>query len=308
MALSGSLSKAGATVGEIFSEAKQINVTYDPSKVTVHQLAQAVAETEQIHPGNRYQAGLLVTIEEPAKNAAKVKTGLKRVRGVADFAAVPGATDPGDIMILFAPLSRTAKPADQVKASQIAESLEKAGVKFSGLPGSSAGGSAENDPKKKQPAAKGTAKTKPGEGDSAAEKTKPTRPAASTAKTKPARDPASSPTKSKDDEPEEKPRFQILAGDEDKVYLIDHETKSDEGKELKKLVKEGDKFGDFIVKEVGDDDGLYVVLEHAGTKETTRVEKKKKEKDKDGDKPTEPKEKDGGDKDKNEKKKDKAAN
>jgi hypothetical protein len=273
------------------TETKQMPVTYDPSKVTLHQLVQAVSETQPLH-GKPYAAGVHVTIEDADKSAAKVKKALGQVKGVANFLPAPGASEPGEIMVILKPLPRTAKPADHVKATQIAEALEKAGVKFDGLPTSSAGGAAENDPKKKQ----------------TAEKTKPARPPSSTAKTKSARDPASSPAKSKDDEPEEKPRFQILAGDEDKVYLIDHETKSDEGKELKKLVKEGDKFGDYVVKEVGDDDGLYVVLEHSETKETTRVEKKKKEKDKDGDKATEPKEKDAGDKDKNDEKKDKDAN
>jgi len=285
-------------VGAVGTETKQMPVTYDPSKVTLHQLVQTVAETSPVH-GKPYEAGVLVTIEDAAKSAAKVKKALGQVKGVVNFLPAPGASGPGEIMVVLKPLARTAKPADHVKASQIAEALEKNGVKFTDLPGGSAGGTAENDAKKKQSAAKGTAKTKPGEGDSAAEKTKPARTATSTTKTKPA---ATSPTKSKDDDSEEKPRFQILAGDEDKVYLIDHETKSDEGKELKKLVKEGDKFGDYVVKEVGDDDGLYVVLEHAETKETTRVEKKKKDKDKDGDKPAEPKEKETGDKDKSEEK------
>jgi len=304
--LSSSLSMLSTTiqVGAVGTETKQMPVTYDPSKVTLHQLVQAVADTPPVH-GKPYAAGVHVTIEDAEKSASKVKKGLGQVKGVMNFMTAPGASDPGEIMVVLKPLARNAKLADHVKASQIAEALEKAGVKFDGLPGGSAGGTAENDPKKKPTAAKGTAKTKSGDGDSAAEKTKPTRTTPGTAKTKPARDPATSPAKSKDDDSEEKPRFQILAGDEDKVYLIDHETKSDEGKLLQKLVKDGDKFGDYIVKEVGDDDGLYVVLEHAETKETTRVEKKKKEKDKDGDKPAASKEKEAGDKDKGEEKKDK---
>ena len=283
-------------VGAVGTETKQMPVTYDASKVTLHQLVQTVADTPPVH-GKPYQAGVLVTIEDAAKSAAKVKKGLGQVKGVVNFLPAPGASDPGEIMVLLKPLPRTAKPADHVKASQIAEALEKSGVKFSGLPGGSASGTADNDSKKKQ-TAKSTAKTKSGEGDSTAEKSKPARAATSSTKTKPA---ASSPTKSKDDEPGEKPRFQILAGDEDKVYVVDHETKTEEGKELKKLVKEGDKFGAYIVKEVGDDDGLYVVLEHSETKDTIRVEHKKK--DKEGDKPKEEKpkdskEKEAGDKDK----------
>jgi hypothetical protein len=292
-------------VGAVGTETKQMPVTYDPSKVSLHQLVQTVAETAPVH-GKPYEAGVLVTIEDAAKSAAKVKKALGQVKGVMNFLPAPGASEPGEIMLVLRPLPRGAKPADHVKASQIAEALEKAGVKFSGLPGGSASGTAENDPKKKQPVAKGSTKTKPGDGDSAADKTKPARATHSAAKTNPARDPASSPTKSKDDEPEEKPRFQILAGDEAKVYIIDHETKSEEGKELKKLVKEGDKFGDYIVKEVGDDDGLYVVLEHAETKDTIRVEHKKKEKEGEKpkqDKPKDPKEKEAGDKDKKEEKK-----
>jgi hypothetical protein len=291
-------------VGAVGTETKQMPVTYDANKVTLHQLVQAVADTPPVH-GKPYAAGVYVTIEDAEKSASKVKKGLGQVKGVMNFMGAPGASEPGEIMIVLRPLARNAKPADHVKASQIGEALEKAGVKFDGLPGGSAGGTAENDPKKKPSTAKGTAKTKSGDGDSATEKTKPARTTPSTAKTKPARDPATSPAKSKDDEPEEKPRFQILAGDEDKVYLIDHETKTDDGKELKKLVKQGDEFGNYVVKEVGDDDGLYVVLEHAETKEATRVEKKKKEKDKDADKPAEPKEKETGDKDKGEEKKDK---
>jgi hypothetical protein len=276
-------------------------VTYDPSKVSLHQLVQAVADTPPVH-GKPYAAGVYVEIEDAEKSASKVKKGLGQVKGVMNFLPAPGASGPGEIMVVLKPLARNAKPADHVKASQIGEALEKAGVKFDGLPGGSAGGSAENDPKKKS-TAKGTAKTKSGDGDSATDKTKPARTTPSTSKTKPARDPASSPEKSKDDEPDEKPRFQILAGDEDKVYLIDHETKSDDGKELKRLVKQGDTFGDYVVKEVGDDDGLYVVLEHAETKETTRIEKKKKEKA--GDKPPEPVEKKSDAKDKGEENNDK---
>src|SRR5439155_22229118 len=65
------------------------------------------------------------------------------------------------------------------------------------------------------------------------------------------------------------PRFQILAVGDEKVYLADHETK------LKKLVKAGDKFGEFVVKEITDKDGWVVLLEKPGTKETIRIEEKK---------------------------------
>jgi copper chaperone CopZ len=276
-ALSGSLSKAGANVGEIFSEAKQINVSYDPAKVTLHQVIQSVAETEPVHPGSRYQAGVLVTIDVVAKNATKVKGALKKVKGVVDFAPVPGATNPGDIMVALAPLSRAAKPTDHVKASHIAEALEKAGVKFSGIETSRGGAAAADD--KKNPGAKSSAKAKPGDDESPGEKSKPTR-SPPTPKSKPTREP-SAPPKAKEDSAD-KPRFEILAQASGKIYLVDRETKSDEGKELKKFVKAGDTFGDYTVKETGDDDGLFVILEHTETKETIRVEREKKEK---GEKP-----------------------
>ena len=287
-ALSGSLRKVDSSVrvGGVGVETKQVDVTYDPTKVTLHQLAQAVAETEPIH-GKPYQAGVVIKIEDP-KTASKVPGALKKVKGVTGVTTPPGLS-PGEVAITVAPLPRQTKPADQVKASQIADALEKAGVKFSGLDASGGGsGTPFGEQDKKKPAAKGTAKPKPGE-DMPPEKSKPARTPSITPKTKPAREP-SSPDKSKEGA-EDKPRFEIQGEAGGKYYLVDHETKTEEGKVLKKFVKVGDKFGDYIVKEAGDDDGLFIVLEHSETKETVRVEheKKDKEKDKDGDKPKEEK-------------------
>ena len=62
-ALSGSLRQAGASSSAIELTTKQITVKYDPDKVTVHQLAQAVAGTQPLH-NEPYQAGLLMTVEE----------------------------------------------------------------------------------------------------------------------------------------------------------------------------------------------------------------------------------------------------
>ena len=234
---------------------------------------QTVAETEPVH-GTPYHAGLVVTVGDPDKNAAKVKSALKRVKGVADIAPVPNASEPGEIAILFAPLSAKAKAAEQVKASQIAEALQKAGVKFSGLPssgpaGAGIGSSDEPDSKRKLPAAKGSAKSKSGPDDTMPEdKTKPSRPlggASSKEKTKPARPSADPARKPKEASSEDTPRFQILAVTGEGMYLTDHEAK------LKKLVKQGDKFGEFIVKELGNADGPFLVLENPETKDTIRV-------------------------------------
>ncbi len=293
-ALSGSLSKVDASVrvGGVFSEAKQIPLTYDPSKITLHQLLQAVAETPGIH-GRPYQGGVLVKVEDPVKSEAKVKKALKQVKNVVGYDRAPGSTEPGEIFIVLGPLPRQAKPTDFVKASQIAEALEKAGVKFSELPTST---STDGDSKKKQPAGKGSVKSKAGEDDAASEKPKTTKPAGGATKSKPTREP-SSPAKSKDEPTEDAPRFQILAVAGEKVYLVDHETKNDDGKELKKFVKQGDKFGDYVVKEMADKDGWYVLLENAETKETVRVELERKDKEKDGDKPKTEKDKDAKEKD-----------
>ncbi len=277
---------------------KQVDISYDPAKVTLSQLFQAVTAAEPIH-GKRYQAALIVTVDDLQKNASKVRTALKKIKG-ADVASLPNLS-PGEIAITLPPLPLKPKPTDHVKAAQVADAFEKAGVKISGLDVAAATGSAfDNDPKKKQPSSK-TTKPKAGD-DDAPDKSKTSR--TTTPKTKPARDPATPSAKPKDESSDEKPRFQILGGGGDKVYLIDHETKNDDGKELKKFVKAGDRFGDYTVKELGDDDGLFVVLEHLETKEITRVEHEKKDKDKDGDKPKDEKDKDAKPKDDSEKKSD----
>jgi copper chaperone CopZ len=286
--LSGTLGRIDPSVKVAANiETKQLEVTYDPAKVNLHQLVGAVSEAPPVH-NKPYEAGVLVTVEEPVKNAAKVKKALGQVKGIVNFMAVPGGTaESGDFMIILRPLPRNAKPTDHVKASQIGEALDKNGVKFTGLPGGMVrGGIEELDAKKKQGLPKTSAKSKSGLDDVPLEKAKPARPSSNTPKSKPAREPSTavkSKEKEKDDESADKPRFVILGGDSDKVYLVDHEGKTEEGKELKKLVKEGDKFGDYIIKEVGDDEGLYVVLEQLQTKEKIRVEHKKKEKE--GDKP-----------------------
>jgi copper chaperone CopZ len=284
--LTGTLSKLDSSVKVTATlETKQLEVTYDPARVSTHQLVAAVSEAPPQH-NKRYEGGLLVTVEEPVKNASKIKKALGQVKGIGNYMTMPGGTpESGDIMIILRPLAPNAKPADQVKASQISDALEKNGIKFSGLPGGGGGfrGFAEEPDTKKRP---GLAKTgtKPKLGDDMPlEKSKTARPAPPPPRSRPARATDSSLTKSKEkeDDSEDRPRFVILAGDSDKVYLVDHETKSDDGKELKKLVKEGDKFGDYVIKEVGDDDGLYVILENARSKETIRVEHKKKDKDAD---------------------------
>jgi copper chaperone CopZ len=285
--LTGTLGKMDTSIKVTGTpESRQLEVTYDPGKVSTHQLVAAVSEAPPVH-NKRYEAGLLVTVEDPAKSAAKIKKALGQVKGVANYIALPGGTaESGDIMIILRQIAPNAKPADLVKASQIGEALEKSGVKFTGLPGGAAGAFPfDSDAKKKQIAPKTAGKAKLGADDMPFEKSKTARPAPIAPKAKPPRD--GSLTKPKEKEADEdRPRFAILAGDSDKVYLVDREAKSDDGKELKKLVKEGDKFGDYVIKEVGEEEGLYVVLEHVRSKETIRVEHKKKDKDKDKEKDT----------------------
>jgi copper chaperone CopZ len=257
-------------------ETKQLEVSYDPAAVSLHQLVSGVSQATPVH-NKLYEAGVIVTVEDPAKSAPKVKKSLEKIKGVANFISLPGSKpDSGEIMILLRPLPPGTKPADQVKASQIGEALEKGGVKFSGIPSGAARPSIEDADAKKKTTAKPAAK------ESAADKSKMTRPAIPPARSK-TTGTAPSKAKTKDEDADPKPRFVILAGNDDKVYLVDHEGKNEDGKELKKFVKEGDKFGDYTVKEVGNDDGLYVVLENTQTNETIRVEHKKKEKE--GDKP-----------------------
>jgi hypothetical protein len=240
-----------------------------------------VAGTQPLHE-QRYEAGVLVTVEDLKKNSGKVRSALVRVKGVQNV--VPGGL-PNEIVIALAPLSPAAKQKEFLQS--IAEALQKAGLKFSGLPsagptGGGIGTNDEADPKRKAATAKGTPKSKGGSDDTMPEeKGKSARPfgnASPKEKAKPARQPAESPGKSKEGTPEDQPRFQILAVTGDKLYLADHEAK------LKKFVKAGDKFGDFVVKEVGNDDGPFVVLENPETKDTIRVEKERKDKDKDKDK------------------------
>ncbi|GEM_PF-5157340 len=287
-ALSGSLSTADASVrvGNIFSEARQIELSYDASKVSVHQLVQACMNTQPLH-GKPYQAGLIVGIEEPQKSFPKMQKALKRVKGLG---AVQPISDK-DVVITFVPLTPKSKEKDFVTTAQLAEELTRAGVKYSGLPAAESPGAAGADDAKRKPiGSKGSTKTKPADGEPGDEKAKPTRPTGST-KTKPAKDPTDPAEKPKDDSPEDAPRFQILAVAGGKVYLADNEEK------LKKFVVEGDKFGEFVVKEIGDDDGnKFVVLEKPESKETIRIEKEKK------DKPKDEAGKDGGEKKEAEKK------
>ena len=259
----------------------------------------AAAGNQPLHE-QRYEARLLVTVEDLKKNGGKVRTALGRVKGIQAGSSPSGMPD--EIVIAFAPLSPNANKKDFVKASQIAEALQKANVKFSGLPsagpsGAGIGTNDDADPKRKAATAKGTPKSKTGSDDAVPEeKGKSARPSGGAApkeKAKPTRPPAEAAGKSKEGTPEDQPRFQILAVTEGKLYLADHEAK------LKKFVKAGDKFGDFVVKEVGNDDGPFVVLENPETKDTIRVEHERKDKDKDGDKGKEDKAK--GDKAKDEK-------
>src|SRR5262245_58029652 len=116
-------------------DTKSLEVTYDPTLVSLHQLVMTVTEAPPVH-NMLYEAGVLVTVEDPVKSAAKIKKALGQVKGIANYISLPGGTpESSDIMIVLRPLARNAKAADHVKASQIGEALEKNGVKFSGLPG-----------------------------------------------------------------------------------------------------------------------------------------------------------------------------
>jgi hypothetical protein len=270
-ALSSSLSRAGGDPQGLSRETKSVKISYDPSKVTLHQLAQVVLETEPLH-GKRYEPWLVVNLELPKEDPkieSKAAATMKRVKGVARVDKLP-KSQPGDgeIGVLLAPLARQARPSDFVKASQIAEALEKSGVKFTGLPAAAAGGSDESDPKKKKTAAKSAAKSKGNDDEPPAEKPKSGRPSG-LPKTKPTREPVAEKAP-----PGDLPRFQIVAISRDRVYLADNEAK------IKKFVKEGDEFGEFLVKEAADKDGWYVVLEHRETGESIRIEKDPKDKPK----------------------------
>jgi copper chaperone CopZ len=259
-------------------DTKQVEISYDPARVATHQIVAGVSEAPPVH-NKRYEAGLIITVEEPVKSGSKLKKALGQVKGVVNYVSLSGGNaDSGDVMIILRPILPNTKPADYVKASQIAESLEKNGVRFTGLPGGRE--PSEDLDTKKKPALAKASKSKLGGDELVADKQKSPRTPPIAPKPR-SRDLASkAKDKEKEDESNDRPRFSILAGDSDKVYLVDHETKSDEGKELKKLVKEGDRFGDFVIKEVGDEDGLFVVLEHAESKDTIRVEHRKKEADK----------------------------
>ncbi len=90
--LSGSLGKLDSSVkvGAVTQDRKEVPVTYDPVKVTLHQLVHAVSETPPVH-GKPYEAGVLVTIDDPVKSAAKVKKALGQVKGVVNFTNAPGS-------------------------------------------------------------------------------------------------------------------------------------------------------------------------------------------------------------------------
>lgn len=278
--LSGSLSRlASQPTDGLSPTTKTVNVTYDPAKVTLHQIVNAVATTDPVH-GKRYEAGVIMTIEDLKKESKRVQTTLGKLKLRVTEIQPP---QPGEIVVLFPVLAPQAKANDFIKASQIAEALEKAGVKFSGLTGVQTSGAASNslDADKKKATAKTAGKSKLGGDDMAADKadkSKSSRPAAGSAKSKPAGDPAARSDKSKEGTPDDAPRFQIVAEANGKFYLVDHEAN------VKKFVKEGDEFGDYTVKQVSHDDGL-IVLEHKETKELVRVEKEKKDKPKDGKKP-----------------------
>ena len=250
-------------------------MTYDPAKISVHQLAQVVAETEPVH-GEPYQAGIVITVEDLEKSYQKVQKALakvKAVKGIITQAQLPILSE-GEIALTLAPLKSQAKATEFVKASQISDALQKAGVKFTGLPSTAAAGTKSDEPdsKRKSPG-KSSSKAKGGsDGDMPAEKSRSARGSAGTGKSKGSRDSSTSSEKSSGTGSEEPPRFQILAVAKEKVYLADNEAK------IKKFIKEGDKFGDFVVKEMADDDGWYVVLENPDTQETVRVEKEKKDK------------------------------
>ncbi len=282
--LTNSLRTAGATVEGLTPESKTAIVAYDPSKLTVHQLVQKVAETAPVH-NKPYQAGLLINVDDLAKNGSKLQATLRRVKGVAGVQAAPGGA-PGEVVITFVPLGPQAKAGDTVKASQIAEALDKANIRFSGLDAETARGAGGLE-ERKQPATRGFGKTKPGDGLSdekgkparpfgggtTKERARPIAPAASAARP---RAPAAKPKSAAPDP--DAPRFQIQALAGEKPYLVDHEAN------LKKFVKAGDAFGDYVVQSIGtDDDGFFVLLENPATKETVRVDKDPKDKEKSAD-------------------------
>jgi hypothetical protein len=244
----------------------------------LYQIVATVSEAPPVH-NKPYEAGVLVTVEDPVKSAAKLKKALGQIKGVMNLIPMPGGTpESGDFMIILRPLPRNAKPTEFVHASDIGEAFEKNGIRFSGLPAGDARPALDSADAKKKGTSKSTSKSKMAADGKSASKPARSTPSSSKAKS-PVRDGLGTQAKSRDKEAEseDRPRFVILAGDSDKVYLVDHEAKTDDGKQLKRLVKQGDQFGEYSVKEVGNDDGLYVVLEHSESKERIRIEHKKKE-------------------------------
>jgi hypothetical protein len=283
--LTDSLERAGATVGGLSPDTKQATVEYDATKTSVQAMVWAAQQTQPVH-GMRYQTGLVITVQDLAKSESRLKSALRRVRGVADMQVLNKET--GEIAVLFGPPPQ--KLDDHATATKIAQAAAKAGLSISGIEGVEVDAPAAADPaaKKKTTPTKGKAKGKsedspdgdnpaPGGDAEKTEKGKPKR--TPTPKTKPAGDaddkpePNKAPEKPKEktkdeDKPSEAARFQILAFGNGKVYLKDNESNE------KKFVTKDDKFGDFVVKEIDEKAGKFVVLENPDAKETIRVERK----------------------------------
>jgi hypothetical protein len=100
-------------------------VELDPREASVHQLAQAVADTQGLH-GKPYQGRLLLQVENLSSpdTQKKISDALKDVKGIA---AAPVDTSAGILGIMFDKLEASAGPG--VGLDQIVGPLTAAGVK-----------------------------------------------------------------------------------------------------------------------------------------------------------------------------------
>lgn len=274
--LTEAFERAGVTVGGLTPDSKEATVSYDPTKTSVQVVAATASRVQPVH-GQPYIAGMLITITDLQKSEGKLKGALGRVRGVANYRIMDA--EAGKVAVLFsAPPTR---PDDHATATKIAQAISKVGITYSGIDGVEVEAApAVADSKKKSTAAK--SKTKPdaepptaGAGDET-EKPKPKRATPKPKADAEPPDPGEPEKAEKPKDPEkaadkpntgESARFQIMAFANGKVFLKDTDAN------LKQFVSKNDKFGDFIVKEIDEKAGKYVILEDA-EKKTTRVERK----------------------------------
>lgn len=108
---------------------KYANVTFDPSVVTDHQIAQAVREAYPLH-GTPYLATLKLCVADYAKNAAKVDGLFAAWKDSLKVEVIDKAK--GELVVHFLPM-----PSDEKKTgpqgwtfAEWAEAAQKHGVEF----------------------------------------------------------------------------------------------------------------------------------------------------------------------------------